>query len=322
MAKDGGDWPIARRARRHLGTPRSRSLPVRGRIPSRVSTPSWLPLTIFFPIFCVSSSRFVFNRGDRQNASILKDPTRTKSFVPSVGPPDAEHGAKGARMVGSLCAISPAHATDDQQQMVATSGFPAPWLTRCMILYGAHDVACLGHSCTYLPRFLSDVRWKNVASEAIEAIVLFDHDGQTLETFLIGGGVHSRPAQAAQNSSEAELPGLIIRAIVWSKQQSAEGARPVQVKYLKPLRKEMAGGIRDHSDLQYAFDSYLATPDAATPQPGAKPSGFEALQSEHGLLAGEKQDVPGSDSNRSHIPGFDSTFHPYWLVRYGQKLPY
>lgn len=41
-------------------------------------------------------------------------------------------------MVGSLCAISPAHATDDQQQTVATSGFPAPWLTRCMILYGAH----------------------------------------------------------------------------------------------------------------------------------------------------------------------------------------
>ncbi|RAH53984.1 hypothetical protein BO85DRAFT_148940 [Aspergillus piperis CBS 112811] len=75
MAKDGGDWPIARRARRHLGTPRSRSLPVRGRIPSRVSTPSWLPLTIFSPIFCVSSSRFVFNRGDRQNASILKDPS-------------------------------------------------------------------------------------------------------------------------------------------------------------------------------------------------------------------------------------------------------
>lgn len=31
-----------------------------------------------------------------------------------------------------------------------------------------------------------------------------------------GGGVHSRPAQAAQNRSKAELPGLIIRAIVWS----------------------------------------------------------------------------------------------------------
>ncbi|PYH28181.1 uncharacterized protein BO87DRAFT_392127 [Aspergillus neoniger CBS 115656] len=192
MAKDGGDWPIARRARRHLGTPRSRSLPI-------------------------------------SLACLIRSPAEYDS--PSV---DVLAGRKGgARMVGSLCAISPAHATDDQQQTVATSGFPAPWLTRCMILYGAHT--------------------------SIER--------QTLETFLIGGGVHSRPAQAAQNRSEAELPGLIIRAIVWSsghqaisgvgflmhfpeyfnslllrgrkkagsRQQSAEGASPVQVKYLKPL---------------------------------------------------------------------------------------
>ncbi|RDH35799.1 hypothetical protein BDQ94DRAFT_157979 [Aspergillus welwitschiae] len=256
MAKALGDWPIARRARRHLGTPRSRSLPVRGR---------FLPQSFH----------------SLQNSTVCLTPsrTRTKSFVPSVGPPYAEHGA---RMVGTLCAISPAHATDDQQQTVATSGFPAPWLTRWLTLYGAHDVACLGHSGAYLPQFLSDVRWKNVASEAI---VPFDQDGgkdgimtasdptadahgatvlvETRETFLIGGGVHSRPAQAAQNRSKAELPGLIIRAIVWSSgirqslgQQSAEGARPVQVKYPDPLR---------------------TPPDAARARPGAKPSGFEAL---------------------------------------------
>ncbi|OJJ66517.1 hypothetical protein ASPBRDRAFT_59628 [Aspergillus brasiliensis CBS 101740] len=256
MAKNLGDWPIARRARRHLGTPRSRSLPVRGR---------------FLPKFP------------------LPPGPRTKSFVPSVGPPYAEHVR---RMVGSLCAISPAHETDDQQQTVATSGFPAPWSTRWRILYGAHDVACLGHSCAYLPRFLSDVRWEDVASEAI---VPFDHDArkagiltdvanstvarasnataaaahgaadETLETFLVGGGVHSRPAQAAQNRSEAELPGTISRAIVSYGvsgirqslgQQSAEGARPVQVKYPDPLR---------------------TTPDAARPWPRAKPYGCEAL---------------------------------------------